>query len=293
MSEMLDRVADSRSGPGARPGATGPAPLGPDSLTWRRFGDLRIALLMTWAGTLQAMHPVISAALLEHSDVFENPVGRLLRSGGPIVDVVYAGAPAGARVRGYHRGIEGVDERGERYHALHPEPYFWAHATFLAMQYVAAEYFAEPLSDADKEQLYQESIRWYAQYGLSMRVVPPDYAAFQRYWEHNLTSVLVDSGAIRRSALHGAGPVPPPAPWIPRPLWALLGGPLVGLEMWLARGLMPAAARERLGWTWSAREERRLRRFGGAVRTAFRLVPPAYRLAPTARRAFRAAGVRP
>jgi uncharacterized protein (DUF2236 family) len=186
-----------------------------------------------------------------------------------------------------------VDEQGERYHALHPEPYFWAHATFLAMQYVAAEYFAEPLTDAEKEQLYRESIRWYVQYGMSLRVVPPDYAAFQRYWEHTVTSLLVDSAAIRRSALHGAGPVPPPAPWIPRPLWALFGGPLVGLEMWLARGLLPAAARQRLGWTWSAREERRLRRFVGAVRTAFRLVSPAYRLAPTARRAFRTARVRP
>jgi uncharacterized protein (DUF2236 family) len=293
MSEMLDRATPL---PAAEPAPLGPdalAPLGPDSLTWRRFGDLRISLLMTWAGTLQAMHPVISTALLEHSDVFENPVARLLRSGGPIVDVVYAGPSAGARVRGYHRGIEGVDERGERYHALHPEPYYWAHATFLAMQYVVAEYFAEPLSDADKERLYQESIRWYAQYGLSMRAVPPDYAAFLRYWEHTVADVLLESGAIRRSALHGAGPVPPPAPWIPPALWRLLGMPLVGLEMWLARGLLPAAARARLGWRWSAREEWGLRLFGRVVRTAFRLVPPAYRLAPTPRRAFRAAGVRP
>src|SRR5882724_10479882 len=115
MSEMLDRAAPPPAAEPAPLGLAEPASLGPDSLTWRRFGDLRISLLMTWAGTLQAMHPVISTALLEHSDVFENPVARLLRSGGPIVDVVYAGPSAGARVRGYHRGIEGVDERGERY----------------------------------------------------------------------------------------------------------------------------------------------------------------------------------
>jgi hypothetical protein len=34
------------------------------------------------------------------------------------------------------------------------------------------ERFGEPLSDDDKERLYQESIHWYARYGLSMRPVP-------------------------------------------------------------------------------------------------------------------------
>jgi uncharacterized protein (DUF2236 family) len=269
------------------------APLGPDTLTWRRFGDLRTFLVISWAATLQGMHPVISTALVQHSDVFENPLHRVLRSAPPIVDVVYSGAAAGARVRGFHRGVEGVDEHGQRYHALNPEPYFWAHATFLAMQYAVAEYFAEPLTDAEKEQLYQESIRWYAQYGLSMRTVPPDYASFLRYWEHTTADVLVETETIRRSVLHRGGRGPVPFPWIPPPLWTLFGGRLVGLSMWLTRGLLPPAARKTLGWTWSAREERALRLFGGTVRAVFRVIPPAFRLSPGGRRAFRAAGVRP
>ncbi|HEV7791032.1 MAG TPA: hypothetical protein VGP05_18650 [Pseudonocardia sp.] len=38
---------------------------------------------------------------------------------------------------------------------------------------------------------------------------------------------------------------------------------------------------------------RALRLFGGTVRAVFRVIPPAYRLSPGARRAFRSAGARP
>ena len=63
--------------------------LGPHSLTWQRFGDLRTLLLVGWAGALQVMHPTISQALVDHSDVFEDPLGRLQRSAGPILEVVF------------------------------------------------------------------------------------------------------------------------------------------------------------------------------------------------------------
>ncbi|PRX45401.1 uncharacterized protein (DUF2236 family) [Prauserella shujinwangii] len=262
-------------------------PLGPESLTWRRFGDLRLALLIGWAGTLQAMHPVISAALVQHSDVFANPVHRLLRSAGPIIDVVYLGRAAGARVRRYHHGIEGDDAEGRRYHALHPDPYFWAHATFVAMQYAAAGYFTAPLSDEEKERLYAESLRWYAQYGLSMRNVPPDYAAFRAYWEHVVCRVLVRTAAIERSPLHRGERTPAPHPWLPAPVWFVAGPVFTGVQMWVARGLLPGPARAALGWRWTAADERALRAFGFAVRTAFRLLPPRLRLVPRARRAYR------
>jgi uncharacterized protein (DUF2236 family) len=165
-------------------------PLDEDSLTWRRFGDLRTYLVVGWAGLLQSMHPAISAALIEHSDFFDNPTNRLLRSGPPIADVVYRGGKAGAKVRGFHNDIAGRDEYGKRYHALNPGPYYWAHATFVATQYALAGYFTDPLSEAEKEQLYRESVQWYAQYGLSMRDVPADYAEFCEYWERTIADVL-------------------------------------------------------------------------------------------------------
>lgn len=41
-------------------------------------------------------------------------------------------APAtGRTVRDFHTGIKGTFPDGERYHALDPETYYWAHATFV------------------------------------------------------------------------------------------------------------------------------------------------------------------
>ena len=91
-------------------------PLGPDSLTWRYFGDARGLLFAVRAGVLQAMHPAIDAALRQHSDFFENPWNRLLRSAPPILGVVYDGpraADRGTWVRDQHRAIKG-DDRGRR-----------------------------------------------------------------------------------------------------------------------------------------------------------------------------------
>lgn len=271
------------------PPAVDPRPLGPDSITWQRFGDARGLLFTIRAGLLQAMHPAISAALLQHSDFFENPWNRLLRSAGPILGVVYDGPQAvttGRTVRDYHRGIGGTDARGRRYHALEPEVYYWAHATFFEAMVTGAACFGEPLTPAETERAYEESIAWYALYGVSMRPVPPDYRAFQAYWQHMLDEVL-EPTEVALGALRVDPRLPAPYPWLPRPAWWALR-PLVSHgSLWIARGTLPPRARELLGLTWSPGEERALRALFAAVRTSWRFVPPSLRYLPRARAGMR------
>ena len=57
-----------------------PLPLGPDSLTWRYFGDWRGLLQGPWAGSMQNMHPQLGAAVIDHSTFFRERWPRLLRS---------------------------------------------------------------------------------------------------------------------------------------------------------------------------------------------------------------------
>src|ERR1700690_3917131 len=120
---MLARPIEDRSPdrPAALGASTG-APLGPSSLTWKYLADMRGVLLAQRAGVLQVMHPAIAAALTDHSDVFENPLQRLLRAAGPILGLVYdEDAEATAHwVRDQHPRIRGYDARGRRYHALNP-----------------------------------------------------------------------------------------------------------------------------------------------------------------------------
>lgn len=292
MSSSAITSRDDASAPAASDDpAAPPPPLGPDSLTWRCFGDLRGLLLIGRAGILQNMHPAIAAGVRQHSDVFENPWNRLLRSAPPILGVVYDGPGArgtGATVRDYHRGIGGADDAGRRYHALEPETYYWAHATFFESQLVMREWFGEPLMPAEQERIYRESIRWYAQYGVTMRPVPPDYAAFRAYWDDVVEHVLESTDVVRWTFDPARGrDVPRPYAWIPRPVWWAARPLVMRVSLWVARGTLPPVARAKLGLTWTRRDERRLRAFGGLVRASWRFVPRRWRYMPRAAAAWR------
>ena len=76
--------------------------------------------------------------------------------------------------------------KAERYHALDPETYFWAHATFVEQVLYFADTFVKRLTDEEKQQIYLESKTWYRRYGVSDRPMPADYDEFQRYWDHML-----------------------------------------------------------------------------------------------------------
>ena len=158
-----------------------PTPLGPDSLTWKLFGDWRGLLQGPWAGSMQNMHPQLGAAVTEHSIFFTERIPRLFRSLYPIGGVVFDGDRApetAAEVRDYHIPIKGIDEQGRRYSALNPDVFYWAHATFFMGTIRTAEHFGGGLTEADKRQLFDEHITWYAMYGMSMRPVPASWAEF-------------------------------------------------------------------------------------------------------------------
>ena len=59
--------------------------LGPDSILWQRFGDWRSAFVALSAGLLQIAQRDISRSLVQHSNVFDNEVARLVRSAFPII----------------------------------------------------------------------------------------------------------------------------------------------------------------------------------------------------------------
>jgi uncharacterized protein (DUF2236 family) len=269
-----------------------PRPLGPDSLTWRYFGDARGLLFVVRAGVLQAMHPAISAALLQHSDFFENPWNRLLRSAPPILGVVYDGPRAGQTgswVRDEHKRIKGVDRNGRDYHALSPEAFYWAHATFFESIISVQAQLGNRLSRLDCERLYDESVQWYALYGLSMRPVPESYAGFEAYWAHMLADVLEPTEVAVGSFEGGAGPLPAPFPWLEGPAWWVLRPLIERGPTWIARGTLPPEARTMLGLSWSTADEVALRSMMTSLRLSWPLVPEPFRWHPRAWKAIRRA----
>ncbi|MFD0900792.1 oxygenase MpaB family protein [Actinomadura sediminis] len=271
-----------------------PGPLGPGSLTWRYFGDTRMLLVGPRAAVLQNMLPALGQGVLDHSVFFTETFARLRRSAGPILDTVYGGeraAATGRTVRDYHRDIKGTMPDGSRYHALDPETYYWAHATFLDNMIYGVETFVRPLSDAEKRRIYAESKVWFRMYGVSDRAMPDDWDGFRRYWRRMLDEELV----AHKTARYGVGYVTkglPAPPRVPAPVWRAVSPPLNAVARFITVGGLPPRTRELLGLPWSAADERRHRRFAALVRrgnAVWPLLPESVRYLPQARRAFREA----
>ncbi|HKS49056.1 MAG TPA: oxygenase MpaB family protein [Amycolatopsis sp.] len=266
-----------------------PQPLGPDSLTWKYFGDWRGLSLALWAGSMQNMHPRLGLAVEQHSRFFAERWQRLFRSLYPIGGVVYDGARAAetARaVRGYHDTIQGVDAEGRGYHALEPETFYWAHSTFFMLTVLIGDRMCGGLTEHEKRRLFDEHVRWYRLYGMSMRVVPRSWDEFQDYWDRMCAEVLEDNKATRdvldlRELAKPTG--------MPAFVWPVLRPVVARTFLWWTVGLYHPAVRRLLGFRWSARDERLHRFLGRTINAIFRLVPHDRRYHPRARAAWRRA----
>jgi uncharacterized protein (DUF2236 family) len=265
-------------------------PLGPDSLTWRFFGDHRMALLGPRAAVLQNMLPSLGQGVQEHSVWFDETLARLQRSIPPIFDTVYGvdGRAAGHDVRDFHRHIKGKLADGTPYSALNPDTYYWAHACFVEHLITATNTFIRRLSDAEKEQLVAESVTWFERYGVSSRGTPRTYAEFMAYFD----TMLEERLEAHRTATYGVGYAtrgwPRPKPVHPV-LWWFVRGPVNAFSSFLTIGGMPARGREILGLPWDGRRERRYQRFARVCRTLdplYRRLPGTWRMHVIALRAF-------
>lgn len=268
----------------------GGLPLGPGSLTWEFFGDNRMALLGPRAAVLQNMLPALGQGVEDHSVWFAETLARLQRSIPPIFNTVYGadGEGAGRQVRDFHRDIKGAMPSGERYSALNPETYYWAHATFVEHMLVAVDTFIRRLSEAEKDQIIGESVTWFARYGVSARGIPRTYAEFSAYWDNALAERLV----AHRTAKYGVGYATkgwPRPKRIPAPVWAIVRRPVNALSAFITIGGMPGRGRELLELPWSQRQERRYRRFAALCRGlggAYDRLPRRFRMHPIPVAAF-------
>ena len=238
-------------------------PIAPGSVLWRRAADGRSMLTGTSAGLLQLMHPGLGAGVAEHSAFFTDPWGRILRSIPQIWGTIFAADEAEGRARGrairdLHPHIKGTDHLGRPYHALDPEVFWWAHATFTWEFLRAAELFLpRPPSERSQERLYAESVTWYRRYGVSDRPVPVDLAAFEaRFAEICAHELELTPAADWLLHPPESPPELPEAP-LPVPL-----RPVEPVISWLRRenlrlvtlGTLPDVVRRRFAVPWTNRD---------------------------------------
>ncbi|MFD0853106.1 oxygenase MpaB family protein, partial [Actinomadura adrarensis] len=199
--------------------------------------------------------------MAEQSDFFADPFGRIWRSVPQIWATIFApdAAERARHIRDLHLGIKGVDSAGRRFHALDPETFWWAHATFTWHMFRTAELFfpRDALSGADRERLYAETVTWYARYGVSMRPVPPDYGAFQDAFDafcaERLEMTVPAARSIEIARTEGIGAVP----FVPSLVLRMNRPMLRRLGTLVAIGCLPEPVRERFGIEWTSAERRR------------------------------------
>jgi uncharacterized protein (DUF2236 family) len=236
---------------------------GSGSLTWRINGEAALLLGGGRALILQVAHPGVAAGVAEFSDYRRDPWRRLYRTLDTTLRIVFGdpatSAAASARLRRVHERINGTDDRGVPYRALDPELLRWVHATLIDTSLTIYERYVKRLTPREVDLYYEEMKDLAEAYAIPRDAMPPDYAAFRRYWDGMLESGLRVTETTRDVTDAVLEPDLSPLAW-----------PAVELFRLVTVGLLPPDLRTALGLSWGPGRERAL---AGSQLAARRLVP--------------------
>lgn len=273
----------------------GPEPFGPGSLLWDQMGLYTSALAGNSVFILQTMHPAIGTVVDQMSSFRTDPVGRARRSFASVQTWVYGGETAieeGRRLREMHKPLSAVDEDGVRHHALSAEPWAWVHLTGFYAAVTAPRYFGtEPLTLQKEQQIFDEFIQLGRILRVPERMLPQTIPDYWKYFDAMVADTLVPH-KVALEVLAAMDKVPPGVPAPLRPALAPLMAVVGNLGRFITVGTLPPAARDRLGLTWTPRDERLLHAVGQAIARTTPHLPERLRYMPIAYRARQAARAR-
>jgi uncharacterized protein (DUF2236 family) len=198
-----------------------PGLYGPDSVTWRVHADPSMALAGLRALFLQAVHPLAMAGVAEHSDFRADPWGRLFRTADYVGVTTYGthlqAERAGAKVRGIHRRLSGVEtESGTPYRVDDPALLLWVHCVEVESFLSTAVRCGLQVSRADRDRYYAEQTRGSALVGLDPEQVPGSVAEMAAYFRRMQPELRVTAAARRTAGF---------ILWPPMPALVALGTP--------------------------------------------------------------------
>jgi len=219
-----------------------PGLFGPDSVTWRVQSEPVMWVAGLRALLLQAVHPAAMAGVIDHSDFRADPWGRLRRTADYVGTVAFGSTDeveaAGARVRGVHAKIRGIDARtGRTYSARDPHLLRWVHCCEVESFLTVYQRSGGGLSPAEVDAFYAEQTRAAAVVGIAPSTVPASAAEMASYFRRMRPELVADTRALRAARYVLLPPMPgrmqltTPA----RPAWFAVAG--------LAGALLPRWAR--------------------------------------------------
>jgi len=202
-------------------GAPDPGIYGPDSVTWRVHADPSMALSGLRALLLQALHPLAMSGVAQHSDFRQDPWGRLFRTADYVGITTFGSTEqarrAGAKVRGIHRKLAGVEpESGQAYRVDDPDLLRWVHCVEVESFLSTAVRCGLRLSAGEQDRYYAEQTVGATLVGLDAATVPASVGAMAAYFQ-DLRPTLRATAAARDAAAFVL--------WPPMPALVQLGTP--------------------------------------------------------------------
>lgn len=238
----------------------------PDAVVRRVDGELVLLLGGPRALLMQLAHPMVARGVAEHSGFRSDPFARLERTLAAVSTIVFGteeqARATAARVHTIHERVV-----GDGYEANDPELLLWVHATIVDTALRIHERFLRPLSRADAERYYRESVVVGALMGVPRHRQPPDLPSFRAYVRHQAGTLTVSDDARRLAKA------------VLRPRVPLMAEPAVLLVRNLTAGLLPPPLRRGYGLGWDPARQAALLAAGVTLRATLPWVPPALRRA--------------
>jgi uncharacterized protein (DUF2236 family) len=259
-----------------------------DTVAWRINREMIVIAGWGRAILLQIAHPLIAAAVAEHSSFrgsrFAN-VKRLASTIRAMLALTFGSddeaIDVAAHINGIHDRVNGrlgdaagTHVAGQQYSAHDAELLRWVHATLLDSLPLIYALLVAPLTTEEKDRYCAESAIIEPLLDVPRGLLPRDSRQLDAYASEMLASRQV---AVNDTARTLAQAILFPPHW--RWLW-----PIFRPVQLITIGLLPPSIREGYGFTWTTRDERALARWVRALRRLRRGLPRLAREWPAARR---------
>jgi uncharacterized protein (DUF2236 family) len=246
------------------------------SMARRVHGDRAVGLLYGQRALLiGALEPLTYTGTMISTRSGDRPFERLARTA-KIQETVFLGTRAEAdevlaRVHRLHESVKGTlpegagpHPAGTPYSAFDPELMLWTLAVIADSGREMYETLVRPLSEGEREDLWQDYVRFGELFELPRSEVPATHREFKAWFDARLASPQM------RPTEHGLEMAPLVA--FRQPVPAAARGNLA-IQNHIIKGTLPPRVRELFGIRWTAGHESSFRAIAASHRRARRLFP--------------------
>lgn len=246
------------------------------SMARRVHGERSVGLLYGQRALLiGALEPLTYTGTMLSTNAGGHPFTRLARTA-KIQETVFLGTKAEAdralaavhrlheRIKGELAEAAGPHPAGSAYSAFDPELMLWTLAVIADSGRAMYETMVRPLGDGEREDLWQDYIRFGELFGLPRDAVPATYRKFAAWWEEKLTSPHL------HATPHALEMAPLVAFRQPVPLPARLN---LEAQNLVVKGTLPERVRRIFGIRWTPAHETAFRAAAAAHRRARPAMP--------------------